>query len=220
MTDAREATPADILSFWRDAGRDRWYRRDDAFDAEVRAAIWTCGGRRRRASCRPGKRPMTARWRSPSCSTSFPATCFAATPATYSTDALARDVAAPRHRPRRRRAHRAGAARIPVHAVHAFGAFARPVALRRAVPQDRQCRKSRLCRAARRHHPPVRALSASQPHPGTRRPRPRSRPSSTPEDFPADDRTVNARHHCRFRGTQYCARRPPGLRHIRSLREN
>jgi len=28
--------PADILAFWRDAGPDRWYRRDDAFDAEVR----------------------------------------------------------------------------------------------------------------------------------------------------------------------------------------
>ena len=27
--------PADILAFWRDAGPDRWYRRDDAFDAEV-----------------------------------------------------------------------------------------------------------------------------------------------------------------------------------------
>jgi uncharacterized protein (DUF924 family) len=29
-------TPAGILAFWRDAGLDRWYRRDDAFDAEVR----------------------------------------------------------------------------------------------------------------------------------------------------------------------------------------
>ena len=36
MTDAREATPAEILTFWRDAGHDRWYSRDDAFDAEVR----------------------------------------------------------------------------------------------------------------------------------------------------------------------------------------
>ena len=36
MTDAREATPAEILTFWREAGRDRWYRRDAAFDAEVR----------------------------------------------------------------------------------------------------------------------------------------------------------------------------------------
>jgi uncharacterized protein (DUF924 family) len=30
-------TPADILTFWRDAGRDRWYEKDDAFDAEVRS---------------------------------------------------------------------------------------------------------------------------------------------------------------------------------------
>ena len=28
--------PADILAFWRDAGPDRWYMPDDAFDAEVR----------------------------------------------------------------------------------------------------------------------------------------------------------------------------------------
>jgi uncharacterized protein (DUF924 family) len=28
-------TPAGILTFWRGAGPDRWYRRDDAFDAEV-----------------------------------------------------------------------------------------------------------------------------------------------------------------------------------------
>jgi len=30
------STPADILAFWREAGRDRWYRKDDAFDDEVR----------------------------------------------------------------------------------------------------------------------------------------------------------------------------------------
>ncbi len=29
-------TPAEILAFWRGAGRDRWYTKDDAFDAEVR----------------------------------------------------------------------------------------------------------------------------------------------------------------------------------------
>jgi uncharacterized protein (DUF924 family) len=29
-------TPAEILAFWREAGRDRWYKKDDAFDAEVR----------------------------------------------------------------------------------------------------------------------------------------------------------------------------------------
>jgi uncharacterized protein (DUF924 family) len=36
MTDARDVTPAAILAFWREAGRERWYKRDDAFDAEVR----------------------------------------------------------------------------------------------------------------------------------------------------------------------------------------
>jgi uncharacterized protein (DUF924 family) len=37
MTDACEVTPAEILAFWRSAGRERWYKRDDAFDAEVRS---------------------------------------------------------------------------------------------------------------------------------------------------------------------------------------
>ena len=43
MTDARDTIPAEILAFWRDAGSGRWYRRDDAFDAQVRArylALW------------------------------------------------------------------------------------------------------------------------------------------------------------------------------------
>jgi uncharacterized protein (DUF924 family) len=35
MTHVNMPTPADILSFWRQAGPDRWYTRDDAFDAEV-----------------------------------------------------------------------------------------------------------------------------------------------------------------------------------------
>ena len=50
MTDARDVAPADILAFWRDAGRDRWYRRDDAFDAEVRRRFLepvAAGGSRR-----------------------------------------------------------------------------------------------------------------------------------------------------------------------------
>ena len=36
MSDAREPAPAAILKFWREAGRDRWYKRNDAFDADVR----------------------------------------------------------------------------------------------------------------------------------------------------------------------------------------
>ena len=37
MTGACGLTPADILAFWRNAGSERWYKRDDAFDAEVRS---------------------------------------------------------------------------------------------------------------------------------------------------------------------------------------
>jgi uncharacterized protein (DUF924 family) len=36
MVEPRDATPAEILAFWREAGCDRWYARDDAFDTEVR----------------------------------------------------------------------------------------------------------------------------------------------------------------------------------------
>jgi uncharacterized protein (DUF924 family) len=33
MTDI---TPADVLAFWREAGPDKWFTRDEGFDAEVR----------------------------------------------------------------------------------------------------------------------------------------------------------------------------------------
>lgn len=36
MTGGDTTTPADILAFWREAGTERWYKKDDAFDAEVR----------------------------------------------------------------------------------------------------------------------------------------------------------------------------------------
>jgi uncharacterized protein (DUF924 family) len=35
MTDIDKITPAGILAFWREAGRERWYKHSDAFDAEV-----------------------------------------------------------------------------------------------------------------------------------------------------------------------------------------
>jgi uncharacterized protein (DUF924 family) len=36
MTCSDMTTPTDILAFWREAGYDRWYKKDNAFDAEVR----------------------------------------------------------------------------------------------------------------------------------------------------------------------------------------
>jgi uncharacterized protein (DUF924 family) len=34
--------PADVLSFWREAGPKRWFRKDDAFDAEFRSRFVGC----------------------------------------------------------------------------------------------------------------------------------------------------------------------------------
>jgi uncharacterized protein (DUF924 family) len=34
--DAPSLKPDDVLAFWRSAGDERWYKRDDAFDASVR----------------------------------------------------------------------------------------------------------------------------------------------------------------------------------------
>jgi uncharacterized protein (DUF924 family) len=31
-----EATPAEIVKFWREAGPERWFKKDDAFDQEIR----------------------------------------------------------------------------------------------------------------------------------------------------------------------------------------
>ena len=36
MTDAGGVTPAEVLAFWREAGREQWYKRDAAFDAKLR----------------------------------------------------------------------------------------------------------------------------------------------------------------------------------------
>ena len=43
MTDFGNISPAGILAFWHEAGRDAWYKRNDAFDAEVKRrflALW------------------------------------------------------------------------------------------------------------------------------------------------------------------------------------
>ncbi|MCP3473854.1 DUF924 domain-containing protein [Bradyrhizobium sp. CCGUVB1N3] len=37
MTDANDIALAAVLAFWREAGDERWYKRDDAFDAEIRS---------------------------------------------------------------------------------------------------------------------------------------------------------------------------------------
>jgi len=54
----------DILAFLREAGRDRWYRQDGAFDDEgLRRRTRFYGHELRPEKSLPGKRAMTAPWR-------------------------------------------------------------------------------------------------------------------------------------------------------------
>ncbi len=84
---------ADILSFWRDARYDRWYGKDDSFDADIRRrfhGVWE--------AARDGELTV---WQDTDDGAlalvivldQFPRNIFRNDPRTYSTDALARDVA-------------------------------------------------------------------------------------------------------------------------------
>ncbi|MBR1188736.1 DUF924 family protein [Bradyrhizobium sp. AUGA SZCCT0160] len=94
MTDARDPTPADILTFWREAGHDRWYSRDDALDAEVR--------RRYLELWRKAAAGELSSWEASDDGTlaltivldQFPRNMFRGDAQTYASDRLARDVAA------------------------------------------------------------------------------------------------------------------------------
>lgn len=94
MTDARESLPAEILAFWRDAGRDRWYRRDDGFDTQVRARyleLWrkaTAGELSSWETSDDGALALTI------VLDQFPRNMFRDDALTYASDSLAREVAA------------------------------------------------------------------------------------------------------------------------------
>jgi uncharacterized protein (DUF924 family) len=93
MSEAHEITPAGILAFWREAGRDSWYKRNDAFDTDVR--------RRFLALWQKAAAGQLAAWEESDDGAlalvivldQFPRNMFRGTPEAFSSDALARDVA-------------------------------------------------------------------------------------------------------------------------------
>ena len=93
MTDARVFAPGDVLAFWRAAGDERWYKRDDAFDAGVRErflALWqkaTVGELSSWETTDDGTLALVI------VLDQFPRNMFRDDPKAYSSDALARDVA-------------------------------------------------------------------------------------------------------------------------------
>jgi uncharacterized protein (DUF924 family) len=89
-----DITPADILTFWREAGYDRWYKKDDAFDAEVRRrylALWqraVAGELSAWETSDDGALALTI------VLDQFPRNMFRGEARAFSSDAMARDVAA------------------------------------------------------------------------------------------------------------------------------
>jgi len=87
------STPADILAFWREAGRDRWYEKDDAFDAEVRRRyldLWQKAAAGELSSWEASDDGALALV---IVLDQFPRNMFRGDPRTYATDPLAREVA-------------------------------------------------------------------------------------------------------------------------------
>jgi uncharacterized protein (DUF924 family) len=82
-------TPADIITFWTDAGWERWYKRHDDFDADIRARFLTTY-----ESARDGK---LASWEDSDDGTlalillldQFPRNLFRNDPRAFATDAAA-----------------------------------------------------------------------------------------------------------------------------------
>ena len=93
MTGIGDVTPSGILAFWREAGRERWYKRNDAFDAEVRRrflALWqqaTAGELAAWEDSDDGALALVI------VLDQFPRNMFRGTPQAFASDALARDVA-------------------------------------------------------------------------------------------------------------------------------
>ena len=90
----REAqAPAEILDFWREAGPTRWYSKDAAFDATLRArfmALWECaaaGGLSSWEASDEGALALVI------VLDQFPRNMFRDEPRTYCSDALALEVA-------------------------------------------------------------------------------------------------------------------------------
>jgi uncharacterized protein (DUF924 family) len=93
MTDARDIAPEDILAFWREAGRERWYTRDAAFDADVRSrflGLWqqaAAGGLSSWEASDDGALALVI------ILDQFPRNMFRDDSRTYASDAQAREVA-------------------------------------------------------------------------------------------------------------------------------
>ena len=159
-------TPAGILAFWRDAGPERWYRRDDAFDAEVRRRFLGLWQRAAAGELSSWEASDDGALALVIVLDQFPRNLFRDDIRTYASDPLAREVA-------HRAIDRGADARIDpalreflylpfMHSEHLPDQL-RCIELSRAAGH---AEKPEMGRASRRYHPAVRPLSSPQPPAG------------------------------------------------------
>jgi len=90
-------TPADavsVLDFWKEAGPDRWFAKDDSFDDRFRERFLGLHERAARGELRHWLDAPASALALILLLDQFPRNCFRNTTRTYATDALAREMAA------------------------------------------------------------------------------------------------------------------------------
>ena len=93
MTEACDVTAADVLAFWRQAGPDSWYARDDAFDSEVRARYLDIWQRAAAGELSAWEESDDGALALAIVLDQFPRNMFRGDAKTYASDAAAREVA-------------------------------------------------------------------------------------------------------------------------------
>ena len=87
------STPADVVSFWQAAGRERWFRKDDAFDREFRDRFLTAHEAAARGELDAWQTDAEGALALLILLDQFPRNAFRGTPRVYATDAKAREIA-------------------------------------------------------------------------------------------------------------------------------
>ena len=92
MTGTGEVTPHDVLAFWRDAGPERWCKKDAAFDAEIVTRFLATYERAVRGELSGWEMTPEGALALVIVLDQFPRNMFRGDARTYAADALARDV--------------------------------------------------------------------------------------------------------------------------------
>src|SRR4051794_5688353 len=87
------ASPETILAFWREAGRDKWFTRDDAFDAHVREKFLPTYEAAAAGKLEPWEATADGALALCLVLDQFPRNMFRGDARTYATDPLARQIA-------------------------------------------------------------------------------------------------------------------------------